>query len=523
VIGGGIAGLSLALRVADLYEVTILTKGSIGESNSWLAQGGIASVVHQSDSIEAHIQDTLECGAGLCNPEAVRTIISMGPEVIQDLREWGVEFTRNEQGYDLGQEGGHSHRRILHVGDFTGKEVMEVLIRRARDHPRIQILENRMAVDLITYRRKMGFTLNDEVLGCYVLDLKTQKIEPWVSRYTILATGGSGKVYLYTSNPDVATGDGVAMAYRAGCRVVNMEFFQFHPTCLYHPQAKNFLISEAVRGEGGVLLNPRGERFMVKVHPLAELAPRDIVARAMDAEMKRTGAEYLYLDISFKPPEVLRSRFPHLVEEVKKYGYDLTQGPIPVVPAAHYQCGGVLTDLWGRTEIPRLYAIGEVAHTGLHGANRLASNSLLEGLVMAKRASSRILKEPLPLPQVDPSALQWEYGDAVPPEEEIIVAHNWEEVRRTMWSYVGIVRTRAWLERAIRRLQLLAEEVLQYYWQVVPSQGLLELRNLVQVAMLITRSALLRRESRGLHYILDYPEKLPRPQDTILDPISHYP
>jgi L-aspartate oxidase len=406
---------------------------------------------------------------------------------------------------------------------MTGKAIMETLIHHVKNHPRITVLENTMAVDLITTRRHLGSGEN-LAIGAYLLRNDDRKIEPFLARVTVLATGGSGKVYLYTSNPDIATGDGVAMAYRAGCRIANMEFFQFHPTCLFHPKAKNFLISEAVRGEGGILLNLKGERFMEKIHPLKELAPRDIVARAIDEEMKRTGAEYVLLDISHKDPAFIEERFPTLTSRLKEFGYDMTREPIPVVPAAHYQCGGVITNLFGETDIPNLFAIGEVAHTGFHGANRLASNSLLEALVMADRAGERILSYYPYEKVVTPSSdISWRYGSAVPPEEEIIVTHNWEEVRRTMWSYVGIVRTNKWLERARRRLSLLAEEILSYYWEVIPTKGLLELRNLVQVAWLIVLSAQRRKESRGLHYNLDYPHTLESTKDTIIDPIVHFP
>lgn len=523
VIGGGIAGLSFALRVAEHEPVAVITKNTFDQSNTWWAQGGVAAAVAADDSVANHIQDTLIAGAGLSHPDVVARIIGAGPELIADLADWGIEFSGGADGYDLGREGGHSQRRVLHIGDITGAELGAALLARAKAHPNISLYEGKMAIDLITQRRKLK-SFEDRCLGAYVLDTKTGEIEPWLARATVLATGGSGKVYLYTSNPDVATGDGVAMAYRAGCRVANMEFTQFHPTCLYHPEAKNFLISEAVRGEGGVLLNAAGERFMLNVHPLAELAPRDVVARAIDAEMKRTGADNVWLDISHKPAEFVRQRFPNLVAACARFGFDMTAQPIPVVPAAHYQCGGVWTDSVGRTQIPCLFALGEVAFTGLHGANRLASNSLLEGLAMAKFAAEHVLANPPPPLNLDPGLdLAWHYGDAVPPDDLVVVAHNWDELRRTMSRYVGIVRTDRRLERARRRVATLAEEVSEYYWGAIPNQDILELRNIVQVAWLIIESARRRRESRGLHTNLDVPETLPVARDTVIDPINHYP
>jgi len=524
ILGAGVSGLSLALRLADRFEVTVAAKTALNENASWRAQGGVAAVADPADSFERHVEDTLSAGGGLSHRATVQRIVETAPALIAELQHWGVVFSARDGRFDLTREGGHAARRIIHAGDMTGANISSVLLARAREHPRITLLDNTMAVDLITKRRKLN-TFDDRCLGAYLLNADNGRIVPWLAAATVLATGGSGKVYLYTSNPDVATGDGVAMAYRVGCRVVNMEFTQFHPTCLYHPQAKTFLISEAVRGEGGVLLNSQGERFMQAVDERAELAPRDIVARAIDAEMKHRGEEHVLLDISHRGAAFVRERFPHLVEVCAKYGYDLPNAPIPVVPAAHYQCGGVWTDLHGCTEIPGLYAVGEVAFTGMHGANRLASNSLLECLAMAKFAAVHIAAgtPPSPVSEAEGVDLSWVYGDAVRPDEEGIVSHNWDELRRAMTGYLGIVRTDRRIQRARRRIANLAEEVLEYYWGVIPSKDLLELRNLVQTAWIIVECARRRRESRGLHYNLDTPELLPRPRDTILDPVSHYP
>lgn len=524
VIGGGIAGLSFALRAAEFAEVAVAVKTRFEESNTWYAQGGIAAVVDPDDSIEQHVRDTLTAGADLCHPRIVERVIGDGPALINDLVNWGVRFTTGrDEAWDLGREGGHTVRRVLHAGDLTGAEIGRVLLEQARAHPRIQLLEGRFAVDLITRRRKLH-AFRDQCIGAYLLDTGSGRIEPWIAGATVLATGGSGKVYLYTSNPDVATGDGVAMAYRIGCRLVNMEFTQFHPTCLYHPEAKNFLISEALRGEGAVLRNLAGQRFMTDVHPMAELAPRDIVARAIDAEMKRSGAEFVLLDISHKPADFIESRFPNLVAACREFGYDLLHDPVPVVPAAHYQCGGIWTDAQGRTEIPGLFAIGEVAFTGLHGANRLASNSLLEGLAFGRYAAEALAADPPATPDdLEGIDLDWIYGNAVSSDEAVIVSHNWDELRRAMHSYVGIVRSRGRLTRARRRIAVLAEEVQEYYWGSVPTADLLELRNLVQVGWIIVQSALRRRETRGLHYNIDTPDTLPRARDTVIDPVSHYP
>ncbi|HHW76096.1 MAG TPA: L-aspartate oxidase [Xanthomonadaceae bacterium] len=522
IIGCGAAGLSLALRLADTARVITLAKGPLHEGSTYYAQGGVSAVLDAGDSIESHLQDTLIAGAGLCHPDAVRFTVEHGRAVIEWLSEQGVPFTRepNAEGnvdYHLHREGGHSHRRIVHAADATGRAIQTTLEARARQHPSITLHDHYSVVDLIT-SRKLGWSGN-HCLGAYVLNRHTGRVEVIAARFVVLATGGASRVYLYSSNPDGSTGDGIAMAWRAGCRVANMEFMQFHPTCLYHPQAKSFLISEAVRGEGGVLLLPDGNRFMQHFDSRLELAPRDIVARAIDHEMKRLGAECLYLDISHKPAEFIRSHFPNIDAKCREYGFDMTREPLPVVPAAHYTCGGVLTDLTGRTDLERLYAIGEVAFTGLHGANRMASNSLLECLVFAAAASADIRAR---LPRVpDPPALpEWDESRVTDSDEEVVVTHNWQELRRFMWDYVGIVRTDKRLQRARHRVELLLREIAEYYGNFRVSNNLIELRNLALVADLIIRSALERKESRGLHYTLDYPtanDSAP-PRDTILVP-----
>ncbi len=522
IIGCGAAGLSLALRLADTARVIALAKGPLHEGSTYYAQGGVSAVLDAGDSIESHLQDTLIAGAGLCHPDAVRFTVEHGRAVIEWLSEQGVPFTRepNAEGnvdYHLHREGGHSHRRIVHAADATGRAIQTTLEARARQHPSITLHDHYSVVDLIT-SRKLGWSGN-HCLGAYVLNRHTGRVEVIAARFVVLATGGASRVYLYSSNPDGSTGDGIAMAWRAGCRVANMEFMQFHPTCLYHPQAKSFLISEAVRGEGGVLLLPDGNRFMQHFDSRLELAPRDIVARAIDHEMKRLGAECLYLDISHKPAEFIRSHFPNIDAKCREYGFDMTREPLPVVPAAHYTCGGVLTDLTGRTDLERLYAIGEVAFTGLHGANRMASNSLLECLVFAAAASADIRAR---LPRVpDPPALpEWDESRVTDSDEEVVVTHNWQELRRFMWDYVGIVRTDKRLQRARHRVELLLREIAEYYGNFRVSNNLIELRNLALVADLIIRSALERKESRGLHYTLDYPtanDSAP-PRDTILVP-----
>jgi L-aspartate oxidase len=520
VIGSGIAGLSFALEAAKHGSVAVITKRKGADTNTAWAQGGIACVTSDEDSFELHVRDTLEAGAGLCDEAVVRMIVTEGPERIRELAELGLQFDEREIGghreLDLGKEGGHSKRRVLHVQDVTGREIEETLLRELGRQSHVQLLENQMAVDLIT-AAKLGFATEDRCLGVYVLDEKTGDVETIRSSRIVLATGGCGKVYLYTTNPDIATGDGVAMAWRAGVEIANMEFIQFHPTCLFHPEAKSFLISEAVRGEGGILRNNRGEDFMKRYDPRGSLASRDIVARAIDAEIKRSGAKCVFLEITHKPPEFIRERFPHIYQTCLRFGIDMSKQAIPVVPAAHYQCGGVKTDINGATSLPGLYAIGEVACTGLHGANRLASNSLLEGLVVAHRAaaaavqtrSARTQKVPLP---------EWKSGNVQDVDELVVIYHNWDEIRRLMWDYVGIVRTDKRLQRASARLRNLQREIREFYWNFKVSVDLLELRNLAATAALIVDSALRRKESRGLHFTLDYPEADDRQfkHDTIL-------
>jgi len=512
VIGSGIAGLSFALKAAKRGSVAVITKRKGPDTNTAWAQGGIACVTSDEDSFELHVRDTLEAGAGLCDENVVRTIVNEAPARIQDLVELGVQFDEREvsghREFDLGREGGHSKRRVLHVQDVTGKEIENALLRelgRFRSGG-IDLLENHMAVDLIT-AAKIGYAAEDRCLGIYILDENTGKVETIRSDRIVLATGGCGKVYLYTTNPDIATGDGVAMAWRAGVMIANMEFVQFHPTCLFNPKAKSFLISEAVRGEGGILRNNRGEDFMKRYDPRGSLAPRDIVARAIDAEIKRSGAQCVFLDITDKPVEFLRERFPNIYETCLRFGIDMTKQPIPVVPAAHYQCGGIKTDVNGATSLPGLYAIGEVGCTGLHGANRLASNSLLEGLVVAYRACEAMTRERRPSRATPSISLpEWQSGDVQDVDELVVIYHNWDEIRRLMWDYVGIVRTDKRLQRASARLRNLQREIREFYWNFKVSVDLLELRNLATVAALIVDSALSRKESRGLHYTLNYPQ-----------------
>ncbi len=525
VIGTGIAGLTFALEAARHGTVAVVTKRDTKESATYYAQGGIASVWSEEDTFESHIKDTIKAGAGLSNPTVVETVVRDGPERIQELIRLGVHFTeRITEGHaelDLGREGGHSKRRIIHAGDLTGKEVEEALVSAVKAERNITVYEDHIAVDLITHSKfveKVGKEEEDTVWGAYILDKKTGEIHTFLARATILATGGTGKVYLYTSNPDVATGDGIAMAYRAGAEIANMEFMQFHPTCLYHPKAKSFLISEALRGEGAVLRLSDGSTFMERYHPAGELAPRDIVARAIDHELKKSGEDCVYLDISHRPAGFIRERFPNIYRKCLEFGFDLTKEPIPVVPAAHYTCGGVRTDINGCTNLKRLYAIGECACTGLHGANRLASNSLLESLVMARRAaihsSASVENEP---PDVVPPIPPWQTGGAVRSDEMVVISQNWDEIRRFMWNYVGIVRSNKRLERAKRRIELLKGEINEYYWDFVVTPDLIELRNIATVAELIIDSAMLRRESRGLHYNIDYPEPDERfRKDTVL-------
>lgn len=515
ILGSGTAGQSLALRLAEHMRVALVTKRALSDSASAWAQGGIAAVLDETDSIDAHIEDTLIAGAGLCDAETTRFVVENGRRSIEWLIENGVPFTRedNPLGYHLTREGGHSHRRIIHAADATGAAVQCTLTERVRQHPSIDIFEHHIAVDLIT-GAKIG-RARSGCVGAYVLDIRNDKIITFGARNTVLATGGAGKVYLYTTNPDVATGDGIAMAWRAGCRVANMEFIQFHPTCLYHPQVKSFLITEAVRGEGGILRLPDGTRFMPEHDERAELAPRDIVARAIDFEMKKRGLDCVFLDISHKPADWLRAHFPTIHARCLQLGIDITREPIPVVPAAHYTCGGVVTDLSARTDLPGLYCIGETSCTGLHGANRLASNSLLECLVFSEAAATDILQNRRELPTDLPV---WDSSRVTDADEEVVISHNWDELRRFMWSYVGIVRTDKRLERAQHRIRLLAREIHDYYSNFRVSNDLIELRNLVVTADLIVRCALRRKESRGLHYSRDYPQRLPRARASVLRP-----
>ena len=519
VIGAGIAGLSFALHAAEQGTVTVITKGQAIESNTAWAQGGISAVLNESlrasgDNYESHVADTLDAGAGLCKEEAVRTIIEAGTETINELIAVGVEFDKEDSShFSLGKEGGHSKRRILHCKDTTGLKIAKALIEKATAHPNITLLEEHFAIDLIT-TAKLGTATEDRVVGAYVLNENTTKVEIFRSDRVLLATGGCGKVYLYTTNPDSSTGDGLAMAWRAGASISNMEFVQFHPTCFYNPsatgaKARSFLVSEAVRGEGAILINEKGEDFTKQHDPRGSLAPRDIVARAIDHEIKKTGAACVYLDVTHKPKGFMQERFPHIYNTLLSFGHDCEKDPIPVVPAAHYQCGGVKTDVNGKTNIRGLFAVGEVACTGLHGANRLASNSLLEGNVMAKRAYQAMLKSyhPDKTSPSTPAIPAWEYGDTTPPDEQVLISHNWDEIRRLMWDYVSIVRTDNRLQRASRRLRNLRQEVREFYWGHRVNADILELRNLVATGMLIVDCAIRRKESRGIHYTLDYPEK----------------
>lgn len=509
VIGGGLAGLSLALRLADAgQKVTILAKRELGEGSTRYAQGGIAAVLSDDDSFESHIDDTHIAGAGLCDIDAVEQVVRNAPKAVQWLIKRGVSFTLLEDGnqgeYHLTKEGGHSHRRVIHAADATGAVVEGTLEQIVRKHTNIDLLENHIAIDLIT-TQKLGIDQDKNlVLGVYALNLKTKTPVTISAHQTVLATGGASKVYLYTSNPDTSTGDGIAMAWRAGCRIGNMEFVQFHPTCLYHPHAKSFLISEALRGEGAHLIHADGQRFMLQHDERAELAPRDVVARCIDFEMKKNGYDCVYLDISHRDKEFILHHFPTISARCLEFGFDLTKQPIPVVPSAHYTCGGILTNLSGQTDIANLYAIGETSCTGLHGANRLASNSLLECLVYAEAAANHILSNPNEqLANVELPF--WDESQVVDPDERIVVSHNWDELRRCMWDYVGIVRTDKRLKRAQNRIDLLKEEVVEYYSNFKVTNDLIELRNILDVADLIIKSAIERKESRGLHYTRDYP------------------
>ena len=514
VIGSGLAGLLTALKLEPAGRVILLTKGKLEDGATEYAQGGIAAVTHPDDSFNSHIKDTLNAGAGLCDKKTVELVVTEGPARVRELIEKGVRFSLREKSGDepetfaLGLEGGHSHRRVLHVADRTGREIHRALIARVRESKRIRVLENHFGVDLLSTRHRDLGAVN-ACLGAYVLDRKARRVRTVLARATILATGGAGKTYLYTSNPDVATGDGMAMAFRAGVPLSNMEFVQFHPTCLYHPYAKSFLISEAVRGEGGVLKLRSGEEFMRRYSAQKELAPRDIVARAIDKELKKRGEDCVYLDIRHRKPAFIRKRFPAIYKKCKEFGIDITKQPIPVVPAAHYFCGGVKVDEWGQTNLPRLFAVGEVASTGLHGANRLASNSLLECVVFAHRAAMKaeeVAQTPLPPIRIP----AWNPGEARDPDEQVVISQNWDEIRRIMWNYVGIERSDKRLARALRRVELLKQEIHEYYWDFHVTAELLELRNLALVGELVIRAALARQESRGLHYNRDHPHRQDR-------------
>ena len=517
-LGSGLAGMSAALHLAGRFKVALVTKHELLDGASSWAQGGIAAVLGDADSVEDHIRDTRVAGASLCHEDVVRFVVERGRRSVEWLVEQGVPFTRddNQEELHLTREAGHSHRRIAHAADATGSAVQKTLIQRVKSHPNIDVLEWHIGVDLITTRKHLGDVLSpNRVWGAYVLDIKADRVKTIGARWTALATGGAGKVYLYTTNPDTATGDGVAMGWRAGAAVSNMEFIQFHPTCLFHPHAKSFLISEAVRGEGGLLKLPGGERFMPQHDPRAELAPRDIVARAIDFEIKKRGIDCVYLDITHKGAQFIKAHFPTIHARCLEFGIDMTKEPIPVVPAAHYTCGGIVTDLRGRTGVEGLYALGEVACTGLHGANRLASNSLLECLVFSESAAQDILAmNPPAIPALPP----WDESRVTDADEEVVISHNWDELRRTMWNYVGIVRTTKRLERARHRIRLLQDEIEEFYANFRVSNDLIELRNLVLTAELIVRSALERKESRGLHYSPDYPQALLVARDTVLVP-----
>lgn len=525
IIGSGAAGLSCALNIDPEHSVAVLSKGALASGSTPWAQGGIAAVLDEDDDTESHIRDTLNAGADLCHEDVVRHVVSHGKSSIEWLIQQGVDFTKDQtedsssssQLYHLTKEGGHSRRRVVHADDATGMAVSTSLCEQARAAKNINVFEQRVAIDLITHKKL--FLPGNRCVGAYVLNCEDNHVELFRARFVVIATGGASKAYLYTSNPDGASGDGIAMAWRSGCRVANMEFNQFHPTCLYHPQAKSFLITEAVRGEGGKLLLPNGKRFMHRFDKRQELAPRDIVARAIDHEMKRLGADCLYLDISHKSEEFITQHFPTIYETCLKFGIDITKDAIPIVPAAHYTCGGIMVDHRGRTDVNQLYAIGEASFTGLHGANRMASNSLLECVVYGHSAAKDINGKLDSIPE-PPEAPLWDETQVTNSDEDVVISHNWDELRRFMWDYVGIVRTDKRLQRAKHRVDLLHQEILDYYSNYRVSNDLLELRNLVTVADLIICSAIQRRESRGLHYTLDYPEKGEIIQDTILIPTN---
>lgn len=524
IIGSGAAGLSLALRIAEQHSVIVLSKGPINEGSTLYAQGGIAAVFDETDSIESHVEDTLIAGAGICDREAVSFVASNAKNCVQWLIDQGVLFdtqvqSNGEASYHLTREGGHSHRRILHAADATGKEVENTLVSKALNHPNIRVIERGNAVDLIL-SDKIGLPGTRRVVGAWIWNRNEERVETCAAKSVVLATGGASKVYQYTTNPDISSGDGIAMAWRAGCRVANLEFNQFHPTALFHPQARNFLLTEALRGEGALLKRPDGSRFMPDFDERGELAPRDIVARAIDHEMKRLGVDCMYLDISHKPEAFVRQHFPMIYEKLLGLGIDLTKEPVPVVPAAHYTCGGVMVDGNGRSDVDGLYAIGEVSYTGLHGANRMASNSLLECLVYGWSAAEDIHSRIALTRQVE-TLPAWDESRVDDPDERVVIQHNWHELRLLMWDYVGIVRTTKRLERALRRITMLQQELDEYYSRFRVSNNLLELRNLVQVAELIVRCAMMRKESRGLHFTLDYPELMPVSGPSVLSPLVH--
>lgn len=524
IIGSGAAGLSLALRLAEHQNVIVLSKGPMSEGSTFYAQGGIAAVFDETDSIASHVEDTLIAGAGIVDEHAAEFVASNARHCVQWLIDQGVLFdtqvqSNGEESYHLTREGGHSHRRILHAADATGKAVETTLVSKALSHPNIRVLERSNAVDLII-SDKIGLPGTRRVVGAWVWNRNKEKVETCQAKAVVLATGGASKVYQYTTNPDIASGDGIAMAWRAGCRVANMEFNQFHPTALFHPQARNFLLTEALRGEGAYLKRPDGSRFMPDFDPRGELAPRDIVARAIDHEMKRLGVDCMYLDISHKPADFIRQHFPMIYEKLRSLGIDLTRDPVPIVPAAHYTCGGVMVDDHGRTDVDGLYAIGEVSYTGLHGANRMASNSLLECLVYGWSAAEDITKR-MPYARPTTHLAAWDESRVENPDELVVIQHNWHELRLLMWDYVGIVRTTKRLERALRRIMMLQQEIDEYYANFRVSNNLLELRNLVQVAELIVRCAMMRKESRGLHYTLDYPDPLETSGPSVLTPQVH--
>jgi len=525
IIGSGAAGLTLALSLPDSMKIAILSKDVLTEGSTYYAQGGISAVLDKSDSFESHIADTLDSGAGLCIEEVVRNVVEKGPSAIDWLIKAGVPFTRENsntegtEGLHLTREGGHSNRRVAHAADASGRAIETTLVSEIKSKENIKLFEHHIAIDLITTRKLQQ--RDNRCIGAYVLDINNNKIKTFQSKFTVLATGGASKVYLYTSNPDGASGDGIAMGWRAGCRVANMEFMQFHPTCLYHPHAKSNLITEAVRGEGGRLLLPNGSRFMEKFDPRAELAPRDIVARSIDHEMKRLGIDSVFLDISHKSEEFLLSHFPNVYAMCRKFGYDMSKEPVPVVPAAHYTCGGLIVDEVGQTDLNGLYAIGETTFTGLHGANRMASNSLLECVVYGQASSEDISKR---IDSISDKAFDipdWDESRVTDSDERVVINHNWDEIRRFMWDYVGIVRTSKRLQRARNRIEMLLTEIDEYYSNFKVSSDLIELRNLAEVARLIIRSAQKRKESRGLHYTLDYPNADPSLEkvNSVLDPI----